>query len=146
MTASVQYNYLSDDDLMLRRDPAFYVNDEQAHELVATIVKGDREIRVFCDGEMRIHVWDSKEAREADKQPDEVIRYVSDLMSVAKTDEELRDLEERIEWVNNAWFDMYAYGEGITDGWLDCVHFDVQEAVSQAVELIDDDEVWENLK
>jgi len=151
MTAEVNYYLVSDEDLVLRRDPAFYVNDEQAHELVAVITSGvpndAREIRVYCDGEMRIHVWKSKKAREANETLDDVIRYVSDLVSIANTDKELNDLEERIEWVNNAWFDLYAYGDGIADGdgWLNCVHYDIQEAVAQAVALMDDEEVWKEL-
>lgn len=145
MTAEVEYCLVSDEDLELRRDPAFYVNDEQAHELVAVITSDEREIRVYCDGEMRINVWDSKKARKANEQPSEVIRYVSDLVSIANTDKELNDLEGRIEWVNNAWFDLYAYGDGIGDGWLNCVHYDIQEAVAQAVSLIDDEEVWKEL-
>lgn len=146
MTTSVQYNYLSDDDLTLRRDPAFYVTDEQAHELVATIVNGDRGIRVFCDGEMRIHVWANEKSREEGTDFD-VVRYASDLSEHGITDDlTLEVSQNRIEWINNAWFDLYAYGEGITDGWLDCVQHDVQEAVSQAVSLINDDKVWSNLK
>lgn len=129
-------------------DPAFYVWDAQAHELVATVKYDDREIRVYCDGEMRLHIWESKEARERGDSP-EVVRYCDKLKENGiNTDEDIikADEEGRIEWINNAWFDLYAYGEGITDGWLDCVDFDLSSAVKGAEELITNDEFWGGVK
>lgn len=125
-------------------DPAFYVWDAQAHQLVATITANDREIRVFCDGEMRLNLWESKEARERGDDP-EVIRYCDRLMRAGiDTDEKLQEADDagRIEWINNAWFDLYAYGDGITDGWLNCVDFDLASAVAGAEELITNDKTW----
>lgn len=129
-------------------DPAFYVWGANAHELVATVKYGDREIRVFCDGEMRLHVWESKESRERGDSP-EVVRYCDRLEGAGiNSDEDIikADEEGRLEWVNNAWFDLYAYGEGITDGWLDCVDHDLVSAVKGAEELITNDEFWGGVK
>ena len=147
METVVEYNLVTDEDLELRRDPAFYVAD--GHELVATIVKDDREIRVYCDGEMRAHVWSSKEARETDKEPHDIVRYAGDFIDIGiNTDKKLYEADEngRMEWGNNAWFDLYACGEDIDDGWLDCVHHDLVEAVEHAQGLINDNELWKELE
>jgi hypothetical protein len=129
------------------KDPAFYVWDANAHQLVAQVSCGDRTISVFCDGELRLHVWASKEAR-IDNANYQVIRY-SDRLAEAgiETDEQLQKAldEERIEFENNSWFDLYADDDSVGDaGWLNCVHFDVEEAILQASELITDEE-WAKL-
>jgi len=144
---TVEYNFVSDDDLRLRRDPAFYVADASAHELVATVTSDDRTICVYCDGEMRVHVWNTKKAREANEAPDHIVRYCGDFIDIGiDTDKKLVKNDERMEWGNNAWFDLYAYGEGIDDGWLNCVHHDLMEAVEQAKALINDHDTWKDLK
>lgn len=79
----------------------------------------------------------------------EVIRYSDDLCSAGiDTDKKLSDAfeEGRLEWINNAWFDLYADAEGITDGWLNAVNHELSEAISQAQGLILDDKVWLDLK
>jgi hypothetical protein len=92
-------------------------------------------------------LWDSTESRDADREPHEIIRYAGDLIEVGiDTDKKLLEAEERAEWGNNAWFDLYAYGEGVGDTWLNCVHHDIVEAVEQAKGLINDDEVWNELE
>jgi hypothetical protein len=135
----------TDHERQFCKDPAFYVWGASAHEHVATVTMGDREIKVFCDGEMRLHVWASKEARIDNINP-EVIRYCDRLVEAGiDTDEKLQKAldEERIEFDNNAWFDLYANDDMVGDaGWLDCVHFDLDEAVLQASELIESEELW----
>jgi hypothetical protein len=96
---------------------------------------------------MRLRVWASKEARIDNINP-EVIRYCDRLVEAdINTDAKLQKAleEERIEFDNNAWFDLYADDDTVGDqGWLDCVHFDVEEAILQASELIGDEE-WAKL-
>jgi hypothetical protein len=121
--------------------------DANAHQLVAQVSCGDRTISVYCDGELRLHVWESKEAKEANADY-RVIRY-SDRLAEAgiETDEQLQKAldEERIEFENNSWFDLYADDDAVGEaGWLNCVHFDVEEAILQASELITDEE-WAKL-
>ena len=127
------------------KDPAFYVWSN--HELVAEIEYKDRKISVYCDGEMRLRVWESKEAR-IDNSNLEVIRYSDRLVSAGiDTDDKLQKAldEERIEFDNNTWFDLYANDDTIGEGgWLDCVHYDIEEAILQASELITDEE-WVKL-
>jgi len=96
---------------------------------------------------MRLHIGASKEARIDNINP-EVIRYCDRLREAGiDTDVKLQKAldEERIEFDNNAWFDLYADDDTVGDqGWLDCVHFDVEEAILQASELIGDEE-WAKL-
>lgn len=129
-------------------DPAFYVGDASTHELVATASYSDREIRVFRDGEMRLHLWDDKESRERGDAVTVVI--YSDKLTNAGigNDAELAKAEEdgRLKWVNNAWFDLYAYGVGIDDGWLNHVEFCLSSAINTAEQLIVDDRFWENIR
>ncbi len=130
------------------KDSAFYTWDASEHTHTATVTFGERTIRIFTDGEMRIHLWESKEARERGDSP-EVIRYSDGLVENGiDTDTKLHqaDHDERIEWINNSWFDLYAYGEGIEDGWLNSVQHDLDEAILQASALIEDDEFWKEVK
>jgi len=138
----------TDEDRTHRQDPAFYVWDANAHQHIATVAMGDRTVRVFCDGEMRLNLWESKEARERGDDP-QVIRYCDRLMEAGiDTDEKLVKADEagRIEWINNAWFDLYAYGDDIEDGWLDNVDFELDGMVLYAAEIIEDDERWSQIR
>jgi len=134
-----------------QEDASFYVWGEiwgEGHTFVAEVTNGDRTIYVYCDGEMRINLWESKEACLRGDDP-EVIRYSDDLCNAGiDTDKKLSDAfeEGRLEWINNAWFDLYADAEGITDGWLNAVNHELNEAISQATGLIRDDQVWLDLK
>jgi hypothetical protein len=140
---------IEDDNKKPMRDSAFFVGD-YGHELVATVSDEtrDRSISVFCDGEMRIHLWETKEARDRGDDP-EVIRYVDRLLQAGLTNDELlakANEEERLEWINNTWFDLYASPANDAEGgWLNAVHHDIVEAVEQAKELINDEELWEEL-
>lgn len=122
----------TDEQRQFCKDPAFYVWSN--HELVATIEHGEREIRVYCDGDMRLNLWDSAEACKRGDAP-EVIRYCDRLVRTGiDTDKKLSDAfdEGRIEWVNNAWFDLYD-GDG---EWLNVIHHDIDDAVSEAIDMI----------
>lgn len=146
---TITYEGVNDEDLRLRRDPAWYVCDPSHHEHIATITEGDREVRVFRDGEMRIHIWDSKESRDAGAQPD-IIRYTDRLVGAGiETDEQLAKAhdEDRLEWHMNAWYDLYAYGAVSDEGggepvWLDCVQHDLPTAIGEAVRALALDDLW----
>lgn len=124
---------------IMRKDPAFYVWDADAHVLVATItnVQENRTIYVYCDGIMRLNLWESEEARHMGLDP-AVIRYTDDLMSYGvDTDKKLEEADSRIEWINNTWFDLYT-----DDGWFDCVCHDVDDAIDLAMAYTIDDDLW----
>lgn len=143
---TTEYIGVTNEDLRLRRDPAWYVCDPSHHEHVATTTKGDREVRVFREGEMRIHIWDSREARDAGEQP-YIIRYTDRLVGMnIETDEQLADAhnDDRLEWHMNAWFDLYAYKVGESEPtWLDCVQHDLPTAINEANEALSLDDIWE---
>lgn len=140
------YESVTDEDLRLRRDPAWYVSDPSHHEHIATITEGNREVRVFREGEMRIHIWASRESRDAGEAP-EIVRYTDRLVGEGfETDEQLAKAhdEDRLEWHMNAWFDLYAYGAVKDDEpvWLDCVQHDLPTAIGEAVRALALDDLW----
>lgn len=141
----ITYESVTDEDLRLRRDPAWYVSDPAHHEHIATVIKGDREVRVFRDGEMRIHIWDNKKAQARGSAPD-IIRYTDTLVGAGiETDEQLaRAFDEgRVEWCNNAWFDLYAYGSDSDDPvWLDCVQHDLPTVINEAKRALEIEDIW----
>lgn len=130
------------------QDPAFYVWDAQCHQFVASVrlADTDREVNVYCDGEMRIHVWSDKRSRERGTDFD-VVRYSDDLSDVGIADDlTLVDSDDRIEWINNAWFDLYTTNTLNGDGWLDCVTFSLNDAIDEAKKLLVDDDVWKDVE
>lgn len=136
---------LTDDAGAPATDPAFFVNG-YGHHHVATISNEKREIRIFCDGAMRLHLWPNKKARD-EGADHEVIRDTGSLFEVGITnDKQLSALDEdSSEWVNNAWFDLYAYGEGIDGEHLDAVFHDLNEAIEHARLYLVDEEMWSSL-
>lgn len=132
-------------NMELRQDPAFYVWNANAHESVATVALTgtDREVVIYCDGEMRVHLWDTPK-----KQGDHnVIRYCDDLMSDEgiDTDSKLASADERMEWINNAWFDLYATDHNVGEqGWLNCVTYSIKDAIDSAKTVLIDDELWKD--
>ena len=136
---------LTDDSGNPATDAAFFVEGD-GHHLVATISNGEREIRVFCDGEMRLHLWADKKARDEGADY-EVIRDTGSLFDAGITnDKQLASLDEdSSEWVNNTWFDLYAYGDGINGEHLDAVCHDINEAIENASKYLVDEELWSSL-
>jgi hypothetical protein len=135
MTTTVDYCYSAS----IRRkhdDPAWYV-DGDAHTWVATVYDGDRFVHVYADGEMRVHLWPTVAARESDSGDYAIIRYAGDLLENGiRTDAELRRADARMEWGNNAWFDLY---DGETGEHLDDVQYSLVEAVRSAVGYLQED-------
>lgn len=129
------------EDLEKRTDPAFYVWDS-THNYVAKVSYKDKpSIHIYCDGEMRINVWDSVVARERDEEPHVVVRYSDQLVKAGVTDDaELYQATERMEWINNTWFDLYSedtsHGD---DGWLDCVTHSLGDAISSAMSVLQEE-------
>ncbi len=121
-----------------RLDPAWFVFG--THELVARVSKSGHSIDVFCDGEMRVHVWEDGSMKYKDAHYD-VIRYSDNLERIFDNDLDLIAAEPRIEWENNAWFDLYwSFGVKDEEGedWLNCVTHDLSDAVNQAKAVIGD--------
>lgn len=115
-------------------DPAFYT--WTGNDLVATVALGDKRIGVYCDGEMRIHLWDTAQDKQSGKNYQSVIRYCNELKEYGiTTDKELQAQENRIEWINNSWYDLYDLNSGEH---LDCVHYDIDEAILQASAILED--------
>ncbi len=109
-----------------QQDPAFHTHGYSTH--VMTVNTGKFSTDIYCDGEMRIHVWDSAEALNNGEHHTSVWRYTSDLIEAGiDTDKKLADLfdEGRIDWVHNSWFDLY---DAKTGEHLDAVSHDLADA------------------
>lgn len=126
-------------DLEQRTDPAFYVYGNANHNYVASVsYKNNPRINIYCDGEMRINLWDSVEARDRNEEPHVVVRYSDQLERAGITcDSELYQATERTEWINNTWFDLYSEDESIGDyGWINCVTHSLGDAISSAMNFL----------
>lgn len=141
-----------------RDDPAWYTYAD-GHDLVVRVTKGDRQIGIYADGEMRIRVY-RMESGNLEQQG--VIRYFDQLGEYGiKNDTDLVDMTS-LPWVDgymdtygpnpqgfyygldhNSWFDLYT-----DDEHLDCVHHSLTEAIEQAAKIVNDDldELWANLE
>lgn len=105
---------------MSRNDAAFYT---QYHECDPVWFSDDKEIVIYRNGEMRIHLT----------KPDgstSVLRYTNDLDDNGlDTDEKLyeADKSEVIEWVNNPWFEVVYHDNEEGE-----VFLDLSEAIEYA--------------
>jgi|GEM_PF-4232659 len=125
------------------------------HDMVVSVSddKGNT-ITVFADGEMRYNIYEMRDGKIEDVG---VVRYWDDFQRWGiTTDEDINDLAEAdIEWhggnillgpndkgfyiegINNPWFDAYLYRDGSDPEHLDCVCFDINEALSLATESLE---------
>ena len=121
-----------------RRDSVWYTWDSSAHHHVATVSAtysdGEvREVRVFCDGIMRIRVYATAEDADKGGDPLGVVRYCDRLPNYGiNTDS---DLTERLVFDNNSWFDLY--DPDLDDPWLDCVCDTLDDAIDQAKAILE---------
>jgi hypothetical protein len=100
---------------MAQRDAAFFTHTSGSDLIWQS---DDKSVRVYKNGEMRIHYGDN------------VLRYSSDLYEYGiDSDEKLNAMEEsgEIEWVDNPWFEI-VWDEN-EDGE---VHHDIIHAIERA--------------
>jgi hypothetical protein len=133
--ADLVVSYYGGEREKLRDDPAFYAWDSGNHQHVATVSLGKRSIDIFCDGEMRAEIYKDNDH----KVHLGTVRYCDDLSDYGfLTDRDLEIAADRINWVNNAWFDLYSRDETEGDqGWLDCVGHNLEEMILWAGELLE---------
>lgn len=127
-----------------RDDAAFYVWDANAHQHIGSITYGDREVAIYCDGEMRFNLWGTKAERELGGAP-RVVRYCDELTyaGIRNDDDLYRAIDgDRIDVVNNAWFDLYLSDELRDGDHADVVTHTLTDAIAAARDLITNDEAW----
>ena len=106
-----------------QQDAAWYV-DGYGHTWAATVTLNGNEIHIYADGEMRIHSYPlDRDLREAGDLLDAGLNTDADLARAQRAG--------KIEWINNAWFDLYN-----ADEHLDCVCDTLNDAVKQAIQLL----------
>ena len=105
---------------MSRQDAAFYTDSHEAEVLWKPEGSNPREVRVYRNGEMRIHyIEPSGEVS--------VLRYTQDLDEKGlDTDEKLFEAENsgKIEWINNAWFEV---------AWVDNEDGEIVDGIDEAI-------------
>lgn len=115
------------------QDACWYV-DGDGHTWAATVTDGVGWINVFADGVMRFDVWNTNSDLLAGAESDHQIKTTDDLVAAGITnDNKLSKTEDRAEWFNNAWFDLY---DGETGESLDKVHHTINEAIAEATTLL----------
>jgi hypothetical protein len=138
MTTTINITWYQPDERSLGREDSAWYTYQSAHDIVATVSNGDREIDIFADGEMRIHIeqdGDIVVVRYCDRLPENGINNDDELNVAVESGE--------AEFINNSWFDLYASDRNVGDqGWLDCVHHSLSEAIEQATALLSHDELW----
>jgi hypothetical protein len=140
----VTYDYLTPEEessLADCQDASWYMSSPtETHEHVATVSVGDKCVMIYRDGVMRVHLWDSAQSRGAGDAPT-VVRDTKGLHEMGiTTDAELEEAHDcdRVEWLNNAWFDLYSDDVKDGDTWLDRVAHSLNEAVADAQRWLDE--------
>ena len=123
-----------------RQDAVFYVGD---HFKVIEVSDGTRTFGVYVCGETRAHVWNDEAA--AARGDDPAGRVWNDGRKWAafgiKTDDDLTEAENRIEWVNNSWYEVYELTPDSDDGRRDGTIFhEHKAAVRYITKVLTEDE------
>jgi hypothetical protein len=138
MTTTIYITWHQPDERSQGREDSAWYTYRSAHDPVVTVSNGEREITVYADGEMRIHIEEDGDivvVRYCDRLPENGISNDADIFEASENG--------RLEWVNNSWFDLYATDNTVgDDGWLDCVHHSLTDAIEQATALLSRDELW----
>ena len=139
MRTTIDITWHQPDERPLGREDSAWYTYQSSHDLVATVSNGDREIDIFADGEMRVHIEEDGDivvVRYCDKFPENGINNDADIFEASESG--------RLEWVNNSWFDLYATDQSVGDaGWLDCVQHTLTDAIEEAKALLSNEELWE---
>jgi hypothetical protein len=104
-----------------REDAAFYTDSHEAEVLWKPEGINPKEVRVYRNGEMRIHY--TEPSGEVS-----VLRYTQDLDEKGlDTDEKLFEAENsgKIEWINNAWFEV---------AWVDNEDGEIVDRLDEAID------------
>lgn len=144
MTTTINITWHQPDERPQGRDDAAWYIYQSAHDAVATVSNGEREIVIYADGEMRVTVFG--ETYGEDSLDFSILRYCDQWRQYGITnDADIFEASEdgRIDWVNNPWFDLYATDHNVGDfGWLDSVCHSLSDAIEQATVLLSEDELW----
>jgi len=127
---TVDYAYDDKATRRRRQDAAWWV-DGSGSAWVATVYDGDRHVHVRADGDMSLHLWDTRKDMLAGCDSDHHVRTANELIEAGiMTDGQLLKADDRMEWTHNAWFDLY---DGETGEWLNDVQHTLDDAVNAAI-------------
>jgi hypothetical protein len=143
MTTTINITWHQPDERSQGREDSAWYTYQTQHDAVCTVSNGEREITIYADGEMRVHLVHNP----ADwSQGHDVIRYCDQWAQYdIKNDNDIFEMSEEglIDWVNNSWFDLYTNNHNVgEDGWLDSVNHSLTDAIEQATLLLSEEELW----
>lgn len=129
---NVTVTLTTDNDRVTRQDAAFYVG--YANPVAIVTDDAGHSITVRCVGEMCLNVWQPGDPNGVNP---EYIRDAEGLIAAGVVDDmALLDAEERIEWINNAWFELFDSNDDFDD--LGDVFHDLDDAIGAAFETLND--------
>ena len=127
MTVTIKYHpdYSKD-----AQDAVFYTDTD----CVACVSNGQLGFHVRVCGDTKAYVWNDEIDKAGEEDPIATVRFGDEWATVGiHTDEDLGNAEDRIEWVNNSWYEVFADNtedEDVFDG-------EVYHTVDEAIEAIE---------
>ena len=114
-----------------RNDACFYAGEGH----IATVSYEGFAVDVYCDGDTKANLLDAPKGTVVS-----TLYFPHDFESAGlNTDDalSLANKQELLDWVNNAWFDLYCYGEH-----LDAVSHTLNEAIDMAKDYVYQEYFW----
>jgi hypothetical protein len=149
MTTTINVEWAQPDEREDKREDSAWYTYGNGHDLVAYVMKGEREIAIYADGEMNISVMEKSDNGYSEMGR---IRYSDDLPQYGITeDDDLWGLEPVLDEYDlsgpnkagfyfrihhNSWFDLYESQDGEH---LDAVCHTLTEAIAEATKIVSDD-------
>ena len=102
---------------------------------VAKVLYEGFAVDIYCDGETKANLLDAPKGKVVS-----TLYFPHDFESAGlNTDDalSLANKQELLDWVNNAWFDLYCYGEH-----LDAVSHTLNEAIDMAKDYVYQEYFW----
>lgn len=124
------------------QDAVFYAGNMDA---IATVSDGERTFCVIVCGETCVYVWPTAEARADGHTEPTIVRYGDVAPTHLRvhrkwedvgilTDSDLEAAEDRIEWVNNSWYEIRPNDSNDEDAFDGDVFHVVDDAVAEITE------------
>jgi hypothetical protein len=135
MHMTITVNLTTDQDQVAKQDSAFYVGFS-GPVAVVTDTTTSHVINVECVGEMRVILWQSEDCDPVEANIVAEIRTADDLERAGITsDEKLAEYEDRLEWENNSWFELFDSNDGGFHDFTEVYHT-LDDAILAAVDTL----------
>lgn len=110
------------------QDPVFYAG---TFDSVATVTSGTRTFTIVVCGETKVYVWADEIDKAGEEEPIATVRSGDEWAEVGiLTDAALYAAEDRIEWLNNSWYEVRASDTEDEDAFDGNVYHSVSDAIT----------------